>query len=209
LRGSIRDWQAGSLKLLPRGGRLTLLKSTLCSLPIYFMSLFTILASIASQLAKIMRDFLWNSNDIGNGLHWVNWNEVCRPKQEGGLGIRPLHVMNEALKTKCLWRFLKEDDAMWKSVIKAKYGIDELGWWSKKSSFFPWCWLLESILAGLERFKSLVHFQVKDGSRGLSWHDVSCGDGPLKTLFPDLFRMTRLNCATVQKVVSWNGDISH
>jgi len=45
-------------KLLSRGGRLTLLRSTLCSLPIYFMSLFTIPASIANRLEIIMRDFL-------------------------------------------------------------------------------------------------------------------------------------------------------
>jgi len=32
------------------------------------------------------------------------------------------------LKTKWLWRFAKEDNAMWKNVIKAKYGIDNLGW---------------------------------------------------------------------------------
>ena len=72
-----------------------------------------------------MRDFLWNSNDNGKGLHWVSWNEVCCPKHEGGLGIRPLRVKNDALKTKWLWSFAKEDDAMWKNVIKAKYGIDE------------------------------------------------------------------------------------
>ena len=75
-----------------------------------------------------MRDFLWDSKNSGNGFHWVNCDEVCRPKQEGGLGNRPLRVMNEALKTKWLWRFAKEDNAMWKNVIKAKYGIDNLGW---------------------------------------------------------------------------------
>jgi len=38
-------------------------------------------------------------------------------------------------------------------VTKAKYGIGELGWWSKKSfySHVVGCW--KSILAGLERFK--------------------------------------------------------
>ena len=44
-------------------------------------------------------------------------------------------------------------------MIKAKYGIDELGWWSKKSSYSHGigCW--KSILAGLEHFKSLVHLR--------------------------------------------------
>ena len=53
-----------------------------------------------------------------------------------------------------------------------------------------------------------MHFEVKDSSRVLFWHDVWCVDCPLKNLFPDLFRMTRLKYATV-KAVSWNGDISH
>jgi len=65
------------------------------------------------------------------------------------------------------------------------------------------------ILAGFERFKSLVHFEVKDGSRMLFWHGFWCGDRPLKTLFPYLFRMACLKYATVKEVVFWNGDISH
>jgi len=54
-----------------------------------------------------------------------------------------------------------------------------------------------------------VHFEVNDGSRVLFWHDVWCGNRPLKTLFPDLFRMAHLKYTTVQKVISWNSDISH
>ena len=80
--------------------------------------------------------------------------------------------MNEASKTKWLWRFAKEDNAMWKNVIKEKYGIDDLGWWSKMSSFSHGVGFWKSISASLERFKSLVHFEVKDGSRNLFCHDV-------------------------------------
>jgi len=35
--------------------------------------------------------------------------------------------VNNALKTKWLWRLAQEEDAMWKNVIKVKYGIDDLG----------------------------------------------------------------------------------
>ena len=95
----LAGWKA---KLLSKGGRLTLLKSTLWSFPIYFMSIFIIPASTAHQAVRIMKDFLWNSNKSGNGVHWVNWDEIGLPKQEQGLGIRPLRVMNEELKTKWL-----------------------------------------------------------------------------------------------------------
>jgi len=100
-----------------------------------------------------MRDFIWNTNGNGNGPYWVNWDEVCRLKQEGVIGIRPLRVMNDALKTKWLWRFVKEEDAMWINVMKVKYGIDDMGWWTKKSSCFRGvsCW--KSISVGLEHFK--------------------------------------------------------
>ena len=74
---------------------MTFLKSTLWSFSIYFASLFTIPGSVACRLQKIMRDFLWSNNE----LPWVNWGEVYRLKR-GGLGIRPLHDMNDALKTR-------------------------------------------------------------------------------------------------------------
>ena len=75
------------------------------------MSFFTIPVSIVRCLEKIMRYFLWPNNRLTKGIHWVNWREVCRPKYQGGLGIRLLCQMNDALKIKWIWRFVKEEDA--------------------------------------------------------------------------------------------------
>ena len=43
---------------LSKGGRITLIKSTLSSLPTYSMSLFPIPVSVALRIDKIKRDFL-------------------------------------------------------------------------------------------------------------------------------------------------------
>ena len=49
-------------KCLYKGGRLTLLKSTLSSLPTYYLSLFTIPKAVATRLECIQRNFLWGSS---------------------------------------------------------------------------------------------------------------------------------------------------
>ena len=43
---------------LSKGGRLALLKSTLSSLPTYYLSLFTIPVAVADRLERIQRKFL-------------------------------------------------------------------------------------------------------------------------------------------------------
>ncbi|XP_075635227.1 uncharacterized protein LOC142607574 [Castanea sativa] len=43
---------------LSKGGMLTLLKSTLSSLPTYFLSLFTIPKAVAASMERIQRNFL-------------------------------------------------------------------------------------------------------------------------------------------------------
>ena len=47
---------------LSKGGRLTLLKSTLSSLPTYYLSLFTIPTHVANKIERVQRDFLWGDS---------------------------------------------------------------------------------------------------------------------------------------------------
>ncbi|XP_026377684.1 uncharacterized protein LOC113271978 [Papaver somniferum] len=55
LKKRLASWKR---QYLSKGGRLILLKSVLRSMPIYYLSLFAIPASIANTLEKIMRNFL-------------------------------------------------------------------------------------------------------------------------------------------------------
>ena len=49
----------------------------------------------------------------------------------------------------------------------------------------------------------------EEWARVLFSHDSWCGDQPLRIQLPDIFRMTILNYATVQHMVSWNGGQRH
>ena len=66
---------------LSKGGRLTLLKSTLSSLPTYYLSLFPIPVSVAKRIECIQRNFLWGGMGEDPKLHLVAWDRVCFPIQ--------------------------------------------------------------------------------------------------------------------------------
>ena len=105
---------------LSKGGRLTLLKSTLSSLPTYFLSLFTIPTHVANKIEKLQRDFLWGDPKT----HLLGWKKICMPKANGGLGIRKLTTFNKVLLGKWLWRFGVEENRLWRRVVALKFGED-------------------------------------------------------------------------------------
>ena len=119
------EWKlAGWKKLyLSKGGRLTLLKSTLSSLPTYFLSLFTIPTHVANKIEKLQRDFLWSDSKT----HLLGWDKVCLPFAKGGLGIRKLTTFNKALLEKWLWRFGIEENRLWRRVVVLKFGEEWVG----------------------------------------------------------------------------------
>ena len=59
-------------------------------------------------------------------IHLINWEVVCTQKENGGLGIRKIDLLNKALLSKWIWRFAFED-ILWKKVIGVKYGQEGLG----------------------------------------------------------------------------------
>ena len=102
---------------LSKGGRVTLIKSTLSSLPTYYLSLFPIPSSVALRIDKIQRDFLWGGIGEGKKFHLINWHQVCQPLKFGGLGLRNIRAFNRALLGKWLWRYGIEKDVFWRNII--------------------------------------------------------------------------------------------
>lgn len=56
---------------LSKGGRLVLLKSTLSSIPVYLMSLFIMPIAVVHELKKIIKRFLWGTQEGEKKFHLV------------------------------------------------------------------------------------------------------------------------------------------
>ena len=58
---------------ISKGGRITLIKSTMASMPIYQMSLFRMPKVVARRLEKLQRDLVWGGGNLERKAHLVNW----------------------------------------------------------------------------------------------------------------------------------------
>jgi len=97
--------QAWKGKLLSFGGRAVLIQNVLNSIPIYFMSVIIPPRCILLDLHRVFAKFFWKFRDVGNNKHWVSWSELCKPKEEGGLGFRSIFDVSKALFAKLWWVF--------------------------------------------------------------------------------------------------------
>ena len=50
----------------------------------------------------------------------VKWAEICKPKDQGGLGVISSKRMNIALLSKWLWRIQTDEGGLWLEIIRAK-----------------------------------------------------------------------------------------
>ena len=90
---------------LSKGGRVTLIKSTLSSLPTYLFSLFPMPANVVNHLEKLQRDFLWGGLGEEKRFHLLQWDKVCLLLQNGGLAIKNMRLFNQAPLGKWIWHF--------------------------------------------------------------------------------------------------------
>ena len=119
LNAKLLNWK---LKALSVGGRLTLLKLVLGSVPIYNMSLFKVLIGVLNKFESLRSRFFRGVAADDKKMAWVSWDKVCSDKEFGGLGVGTFFALNRALLFKWSWRFRSNPEALWVSVVKAIHG---------------------------------------------------------------------------------------
>ncbi|GJV14277.1 RNA-directed DNA polymerase, eukaryota, reverse transcriptase zinc-binding domain protein [Tanacetum coccineum] len=206
VKSRLSKWKSKTLSI---GGRLTLLKSVLGSIPVFHMSIFKVPSKVLHILESI-RSHFFNGHDPGSKkASWVKWNNVLTDKKRGGLGVSSLFALNRGLMIKWVWKFLSQKDSLWTKVIVAIHGVGgkiHSEWTSTGKS----CWL--SILSevrslqrkGMYVFDYLTH-KMGNGESTKFWLDHWHTRGIFKDIFPRLYALESSKDVTVSSKI---GDTS-
>ncbi|GJT96691.1 RNA-directed DNA polymerase, eukaryota [Tanacetum coccineum] len=148
VRSRLFAWKAKSLLI---GGRLTLLKSVLGSLPIYFLSLFKAPVKVINLIESFRCRFFWGFKDSQRGISWVKQKSMLLDPDKWGL----------------------EHDALWRLVIREFYGEDGGFCAPSNSTIFGGVWgdiikASASIESIVPAYKNLFSIKISNGSNGLS-----------------------------------------
>ncbi|GJW79628.1 RNA-directed DNA polymerase, eukaryota [Tanacetum coccineum] len=205
----LSSWKA---RLLSVGGRLSLIRSVLGNLPIYYMSLYPMHVVIRKKLESMRNKFFIGGDPVEKKLTWIKWDKCLASKREGGLGIGNIFGLNIWLLFKWFWRFFCDQSDLWIRVIKSIHGpgggINSDTNTSLKRS--TWGSILSSINSlkskGIDLFSYYTH-KIGNGLDSSFWSDLWCGNQPLKVMFPRIFLLeTDKQCSIASRVglIDWS-----
>jgi hypothetical protein len=193
----LSTWKA---KHLSYGGRLVLLNSVLRSLPMFMMSFFEIPKDVLKKLDYRSR-FFWQGNNEKRKYRLAKWNILCRPKDQGGLGITDIYIKNKCLLSKWIFKLLNEE-GIWQTLLRNKYLSAKCFTQAQIKPGDSHFW--KGLLKVREDFLGCGTFKIKDGSQTRFWEDTWVGSKPLKEQFPSLFNIVHYPHDTMVNVMNQN-----
>ena len=185
-------------KMLSYGDRLVLINSVLTSLPMFMFSFFEVPIGVRKRFDYYRSRFFWQSDEHKQKYRLTKWNIICRPKDQGGLGIEVLDLKNKSLLSKWLFKLLNEE-GMWQELLQNKYlhskTLAQVEISPNDSPFW------KGLMRVKKDFFSRGHFIVGNGSTTRFWEDIWMGDASLAQQYPPLYNIVQQKNVTIANVL--------
>ena len=167
IRARIESWTA---RFLSYAGRLNLISSVLWSVCNFWMAAYRLPRECIREVEKICSAFLWSGTSSNSHKAKISWENVCRPKQEGGLGLRSLKEGNDVCCLKLIWRIVSHGNSLWVQWAQ-KYLLKNASLWSLHSNNNSGSWIWKKILKYRVVAKQLCKVEVENGELTSFWYD--------------------------------------
>jgi hypothetical protein len=165
----LSSWTYRALNL---PSRLTLLQAVLQALPIYSFSALAAPKFVLTTIKSLQRNFIWQGLNTGKKIALVSWDKLCRPKEQGGLGLRDPFIMNKVLSAKIWWRWLKIPKDLWARLWRKKYAPNvaekNLIRWNEDN---PGSLIWTAAKQNRQLVTEHAFWEIRNGKTALFWQD--------------------------------------
>ncbi|XP_015166827.1 uncharacterized protein [Solanum tuberosum] len=151
----ITGWQS---KMLSYGGKSTLIKHVLQSMPIHILSAISAPSTRLKQIQSILADFFWGWREDKKKYHWSSWKNLSLPYDEGGIGVRQMSDICQAFQFKHWWIF-RTKQTLWGDFLRAKYCQRSNPKWDTGESQ---AWKL--LMRNKHRVEKHIQWKIRNGS---------------------------------------------
>ncbi|KAJ4785223.1 RNA-directed DNA polymerase (reverse transcriptase)-related family protein [Rhynchospora pubera] len=172
IQKKLNAWTAKSLS---QAGKVVLIRSVIEPMVVYNTAGGPLPTTVASKIDTLIRSFFWESGGK-HKMHLVSWKQICTHKSQGGLGIRPVSVLNGAMILKNLWKLAcKEfEQHPWVQILYAKYLTNRKLWLSGVPNSCTKFW--RALMQYRDLLKPHVRWHIGQGDKcrafGEPWHDA-------------------------------------
>ncbi|KAH0655402.1 hypothetical protein KY285_030284 [Solanum tuberosum] len=187
-------------RVLSFGGRITLIKHALQSIPIHTMAILSPPSTTIKYIETIIADFYWGRNRNKRKYHWASLDTMSLPYTEGGVGIRRLSDICTCLQYKQWWNF-RSKVSLWSQFLKDKYcqRAHPVAKKFDRADSLMWKYMMKNKLQVEEN----IGWKIQSGSCSFWWDDW-LGKGALATYNTSI---SSLNNATITHFLvngKWN-----
>lgn len=121
--------------------------------------------------------FLWSGSPNQTHKAKVAWEDLCCPKEEGGLGIRKLRDPATVFAMSLIWRLFSNASSLWVSWIQ-RYLLRQNSFWElKEDGKGSWMW--RKFLKLRAQVYQFIRYEVYDGKTAFFWFDDWLQQGKL------------------------------
>ncbi|XP_019226880.1 PREDICTED: uncharacterized protein LOC109208254 [Nicotiana attenuata] len=151
-------------------------------MPTHILSMLDPPNNVLEHLHKTFAKFFWSNKEEGRSRHWTKWQNLCLPKEEGGVGFRSLIDVSKALFAKLWWRY-RTTKSLWSNFMRNKYFKKEL---PTVVQFRKGSHIWRKMLEAREKVEHEILWEMNRGSTNV-WYENWTGLGALYHVVPPEF----------------------